>query len=76
MTAKNYKKIFNQLKVKPAKLAKFKKHNEPKKRTFGTGSKKCKVCGRTGAHVTKYRLHLCRQCFRDMAIKIGFKRYS
>ena len=76
MTSKNYRKIFKQLKSKPAKLAKVKKHNEPKKRTFGRGSKKCKSCGRKGAHITKYRLHLCRQCFRDTATKIGFKRYS
>jgi len=76
MTAKNYKKMMKQLEVKPAKLAKFKKHNAPKKRTFGRGSKICKICGRKGAHVSKYDLHLCRQTFREMATKIGFKRYS
>jgi len=76
MTAKNATKMMKQLENKPAKLAKFKKHNLPKKRTFGRGSKKCKICGRKGAHVSKYGLNLCRQTFRDIAEKIGFKRYS
>lgn len=76
MTAKDYKKIFTQLKAKPAKLEKFKKHNTPKKREFGPGSRKCKRCNRRGAHISKYGLHLCRQCFREIATKIGFKRYS
>jgi small subunit ribosomal protein S14 len=76
MTSKNYTKMFKQLKSKPVKLDKFKKHNKPMKRVFGRGSKKCKRCGRKGAHISKYRLNLCRQCFRDIATKIGFKRYS
>lgn len=76
MTSKNHTKMFKQLKVKPAKLQKFKKHNEPQKRTFGRGSKKCKRCGRRGAHISKYNLDLCRQCFREIATQIGFKRYS
>jgi len=75
MTAKNYTKIFKQLKSKPAKLAKYIKHNKPKKREFGPGSKKCKRCGRFGAHVSKYNLNLCRQCFREIATQIGFGRF-
>lgn len=76
MTAKNYTKVFKQLKSKPAKLAKFKKHNRPKKKDFGSGSKKCKRCGRYGAHISKYKLELCRQCFREIATQIGFRRYT
>ena len=76
MTAKNYTKVFKQLKARPAKLAKFKKHNRPKKKNFGIGSRKCKRCGRYGAHVSKYSLELCRQCFREIATQIGFRRYT
>ena len=75
MTAKDYSKIFKQLKVKPAKLAKYKKHNKPKKKDFGSGARKCKRCGRYGAHISKYKLGLCRQCFRDIAVQIGFRRF-
>lgn len=76
MTATNYKKMLKQLKSKPAKLKKFLKHNSPKPRKFGVGSRKCRRCGRYGAHIQKYGIHLCRQCFRDIAKDIGFKKYN
>ena len=76
MTTSDYRKVFKQLKAKPAKLEKYKKHNSPKKRSCGELRKKCKRCGRTGAQVSKYGLGLCRQCFREIATKIGFKKYS
>ena len=75
MTTSDHKKMFKQLLVKPVKLKKFIKHNEPKKRTFGQSSKKCKLCGRTHAHIQKYGLNICRQCFRLNAKKMGFKKY-
>ena len=76
MTSKDYKKVFKQLVNKPAKLKKFLKHNAPKKRNFGVGSRKCKRCGRYGAHIQKYNLNLCRHCFREIAKNIGFKKYN
>ncbi len=76
MTTSDYRKVFKQLKNKPAKLAKYKKHNAPKKRTTGDLLKKCRNCGRTGGHVSKYGIHLCRQCLRDYANEIGFRKYN
>ena len=76
MTTSNYNKEFTQLKFKPSKMTKYIKHNQPKNRTFGISTKRCKRCGRFGAHIGKYGLHLCRQCFRDIATKLGFKKYS
>lgn len=76
MTTSDYRKVFKQLKVKPAKLAKYKKHNKPKKRSTGISLRKCKRCGRQGGHVSKYNLHLCRHCFREIAEKLGFERFS
>lgn len=76
MTTSNYTKVFKQLRNKPVKLAKFKKHNAPKKRSHGVFARRCKRCGSTRAHIQKYGLHLCRRCFRDIAFKIGFKKYS
>lgn len=76
MTTSDYKKVFKQLKSKPAKLKKYKKHNAPKKRTTGDMLKKCKNCGRTGGHISKYGIHLCRQCFRDYATQLGFRKYN
>ena len=76
MTYSDYKKVFTQLKNKPVKLKKFLKHNKPKERTTGESKRKCKRCGRVGSHIQKYKLGLCRQCFREIAKKIGFKKYS
>lgn len=76
MTSSDYKKVFKQLSKKPAVWRKFLKHNEPKKRKFGIASKKCENCGRYGALVNQYNLNLCRHCFRQMAVDLGFKKYS
>ena len=76
MTYSDHRKMLRQLKVKPPKMKKFIKHNAPKKRSCGKSLKRCSRCGRIGAHIDKYGLDLCRQCFRDIAVKIGFKKYS
>lgn len=76
MTASDWRKITKQLKSKPAVLKKFLKHNKPKDRKFGISAKKCERCGRQGAHVGQYGLDLCRQCFREIAVDLGFKKYS
>ncbi len=76
MTASNHEKIEKQIEDKEGKHEKFLKHNTPKEREFGKSTKKCRKCGRTGGHISKYGLHLCRQCFRDNAEKLGFKQYN
>lgn len=76
MTTADYRKTMYQLKGKPAKNAKYIKHNFPKKRTCGLDNFHCIRCHRTGAHIKKYGLHICRQCFREVATNIGFKKYS
>ena len=76
MTYSHYSKMHKQLETKPAKLQKYERHNAPKKRTTGINRKRCRRCGRTRAHIDKYGLNLCRQCFREIATKIGFKKYS
>ncbi|NQU98360.1 30S ribosomal protein S14 [Candidatus Woesearchaeota archaeon] len=76
MTTSDAKKVLKQIKTKPAKYIKFQKHNLPNKRKFGKATKKCRRCGRTGAHISKYGLVLCRQCFREIALNLGFKKYS
>lgn len=76
MPASDWKRIMKQLDAKPAIRARFLRFCKPKDRKYGIASKKCVNCGRYGAHISKYNLHLCRQCFREMAEKIGFKKYS
>ncbi|MFT4312784.1 MAG: 30S ribosomal protein S14 [Candidatus Woesearchaeota archaeon] len=76
MTASYYKKVFKQLRVKPTKLKKFVKHSSPKVRTCGKNLNRCKLTGRVGGHIRKYNIGLCRQSFREVATKIGFKKYN
>jgi len=47
-----------------------------KERRFGAGSRECRRCGRHGAIIRKYGLMYCRQCFREVAKDLGFKKYS
>lgn len=75
MTTSSHTKMLKQLAGKPGKLAKYKKHNTPKERKHGESIRKCVRCGRTGAHIRSFGLHLCRQCFRDNAPELGFKKY-
>ena len=76
MSTSDHTKVLKQIGHKPAKFSKYQKHNTPKERAFGSNSKKCRRCGRTGAHISKYGLHLCRQCFREIAQGLKFKKYS
>lgn len=76
MTASDWRKILKQLKNKPVIAQKFLKHNKPKDKKFGISVKKCERCGRYGAHISSYGIHMCRQCFREIAEDIGFKKYS
>jgi small subunit ribosomal protein S14 len=76
MSYSNYDKTFKQLNSKPEKLKKYIKHNAPKQRSCGISLRRCVRCGRIRAHIRKYGLHLCRQCFREIATRIGFKQYS
>lgn len=76
MTIKDFKKALKQLEAKPSKMKKYLKHNSSKIRTTGIGLRRCKRCGRFGAHIRSYGIHLCRMCFREDAKQIGFKKFS
>jgi len=75
MTASNWQKIAKQLEAKPAILQRFIKHCKPQERKIGIAAYPCIRCGRLGGHIKSYGLHLCRQCFREIAKEIGFKKY-
>lgn len=75
MTTSDYKKVLKQISKKPAKMKKFQKYNTPKIRACGKAIKKCRRCGRNGGHIDKYGLDVCRQCFREIAVKMGFKKF-
>jgi small subunit ribosomal protein S14 len=76
MTTSDHTKVLKQIQHKKASHQKYLKNNVPKERKYGANLKKCKRCGRTGGHISKYGLNLCRQCFREIATKLKFKKYS
>ncbi|KAK9446720.1 40S ribosomal protein uS14 [Limtongia smithiae] len=41
-------------------------------RTYGKGSRQCRVCAHTAGLIRKYGLNICRQCFREYSKDIGF----
>ncbi len=76
MTTSNYTKVFKQLNAKPAKKAKFIKHNAPKKRSCGAALRSCQRCGSHRGYIRKYGIGMCRRCFRELAKKIGFSKFD
>ncbi|KAF2705925.1 hypothetical protein K504DRAFT_484261 [Pleomassaria siparia CBS 279.74] len=41
-------------------------------RTYGKGSRQCRVCTHPAGLIRKYGLNICRQCFREKSADIGF----
>lgn len=52
------------------------KKKSKKARKFGKGSRPCRRCGQYGPVIRTYGLDLCRQCFRELARSLGFKKYA
>jgi len=76
MIIMSYEKNVKQIQNKPLKLARYEKFNKSKKRKFGKNIYKCRNCRRTGGIIRQYGLLYCRQCFREEAEKLGFRKYS
>ncbi|KAI4205653.1 MAG: hypothetical protein LQ348_001158 [Seirophora lacunosa] len=45
-------------------------------RTYGKGSRSCRVCTHKAGLIRKYGLNICRQCFREKSQDIGFTKHS
>jgi small subunit ribosomal protein S14 len=75
MAGKGFERNIKQLQNKQVKLARFLRFNKPKARKTGADLKKCRKCGKTSGVISKYGLLYCRQCFREEARKIGFRKY-
>ncbi|MCW3131502.1 MAG: 30S ribosomal protein S14 [Candidatus Methanospirare jalkutatii] len=47
-----------------------------RRRIYGRSAHECRRCGRKRGLIRRYGLYLCRQCFREIAKEIGFKKYN
>ncbi|RZC37741.1 Ribosomal S14 domain containing protein [Asbolus verrucosus] len=45
-------------------------------RKYGQGSRSCRACSNRHGLIRKYGLNICRQCFREYAADIGFKKVA
>lgn len=36
----------------------------------------CSFCGTRRGMIRKYNLNICRRCFKEVALKMGFQKYS
>ncbi|GFZ43149.1 40S ribosomal protein S29 [Saitozyma sp. JCM 24511] len=43
-------------------------------RTYGKGSRQCRVCAHQAGLIRKWGLDICRQCFRERCKAIGFTK--
>jgi len=72
----SFEKSKKQVEKKKAKFARFMKFCGPRKREFGKSVYPCRRCGKTSGVIVKYGLQYCRQCFREEAPKLGFRKYN
>ncbi len=49
---------------------------QKKEKPWKIKPKSCKICGSHKGVVSKYGLNICRRCFKDNALKIGFRKYD
>ena len=38
--------------------------------------RKCRFCGNVRGLIQKYDLYMCRKCFRENAVELGFRKYG
>ncbi|CAK3806439.1 40S ribosomal S29 [Lecanosticta acicola] len=44
-------------------------------RGYGKGARGCRVCTHKAGLIRKYGLNICRQCFREKSLDIGFTKH-
>ncbi len=42
----------------------------------GRGIRKCRICGTSRGLIRSHDLYICRRCLREVAPKLGFKKYG
>ena len=42
----------------------------------GKELRRCRSCGNNKGLIRKYGLNLCRRCFKDSALRLGFKKFD
>ena len=53
-----------------------KDNGKVQQKKYGRGANQCQLCGREQGLVRRYNIYLCRQCFREWAPTMGFKKMN
>ncbi|WP_342766584.1 30S ribosomal protein S14 [Candidatus Borrarchaeum sp.] len=48
----------------------------PERAKFGKGSRRCRRCGTHRGLIRSHGINICRRCFREVADKLGFKKFG
>ncbi len=71
-----FEKVRKSIENKPVKAARYDRFNKTKDRKFGKNVRECRKCGKKAGLIRKYGLLYCRQCFREEAEKLGFRKFD
>jgi small subunit ribosomal protein S14 len=71
-----FEKILKVHSNNPAKKARFIKFNKHKMQPHDRRAHLCIRCNRAEGHIKIHGLNYCRQCFREVAPDLGFKKYG
>ncbi len=72
----SFERIAKNLTGKPAKYSRFVRFNKHKLQPHDLRFRRCIRCGRSEAHIGVHGLNYCRECFREVAKDLGFKKYG
>lgn len=59
----------DNIKIKPGSYA-----GRVDTRKYGRGSRSCRACFTHRGIIRQFDLYLCRRCFREYALEIGFRK--
>ncbi len=71
-----FERIGKNLVGKKAKHQRFMRFNSHKVQPHDARSRKCIRCNRPEAGIHIHGLRYCRECFREIAKDLGFKKYG
>ena len=58
------------------RIGNLKKQANAHPKSQGKGGRLCRQCANPSGMIRKYGINMCRQCFRENAALMGFKKFN
>lgn len=71
-----FERIYRIHQNDPVKQYRMQRFNKHKMKSHDIRSRACVRCNRPEAHIRVHGLNYCRQCFREIAKDLGFRKYG